>query len=251
MTSIASLSKKVKIDEEIASYARFKLTPEGQAAQRASQESHATLRRLIQDNPGFAKRFQASYLNGESPSRGGPEDQMIRVNSSLQDALHLPSCTLAKLADMLLHAEAHVSFCGSAFITTPAYPGSVDLEEIARRVLDLVSGDRLQLMDRMSGVKLLKKLRQYYTLTDDLLWSTSPITIITALFKKAVSFLSACFWNICDPLYTTRWLITEESSMERLLQLTREQFQSFFPDQTIPPSKQYDYEGVVFRVVSG
>ncbi len=188
----------------------------------------------------------------------------------LSDVIQDPYVRLSDFLEILMVSRESVSFWGTKSLSCDGHScaqwdppitqwgkpsESVSLDEFASRFIEVCQREFARsdynITSRRHGLEAVNILRRYYESTDNLEWETSIITVIIAVFKKFISFLSAYCWNICDPLYDTRWRITQDNGLvNSLQQMTPDQFKSAFRDMPIPASKQFSCLGSTFYIVN-
>ena len=78
---------------------------------------------------------------------------------------------LVEVDQLLLNAKPSVSFWGQREVAIDGYEGSISVDELSRKILDVgekrCKADDLTNRERVSGIEITKKMRNFYQITDD------------------------------------------------------------------------------------
>jgi hypothetical protein len=80
------------------------------------------------------------------------------------------STNLEVVKNLIDKAEAKTTFWGSRVIKVAGYTGSIYLDDLAKKIIDAgrqrCEADDLQPAERVAGIDIVKKLRNFYEVTD-------------------------------------------------------------------------------------
>lgn len=99
---------------------------------------------------------------------------------------------LSELNNLLINAQGDVSFWGARVITVSGYEGSLSLDKIARKVLQAggkrSDSDDLTTEERIAGIEITEKLRNYYKITDNKITKANWFTRLINLIREFTLF---------------------------------------------------------------
>lgn len=114
---------------------------------------------------------------------------------------------LEQVNHLLANARATTTFWGSRLITIQGYTDSVSLEMVAKKVLDAAyerkRADNLTREERLIGIELVRKVKNFYVMTDQALQASSFFTRMLCWLRE-FSFFP----------YTTRFNIEETAEKQ-------------------------------------
>lgn len=117
------------------------------------------------------------------------------------------SIELVNVNQMLTNAQGNISFLGRREVKIAGYAGSVSLDELARKVLcaagDRSNSDDLTTQERVAGIKIMYKLRNFYKITDSKINNKN-------FFTKLLNIIREFTLNV----YTPRFYTEENGLME-------------------------------------
>lgn len=145
----------------------------------------------------------------------------------------LPTSNLVQINSLFEQTESTISFWGRREIVLKKTDETVPLHLVAARFLELASLDSLSHEERVAGIKLIDKLRNYYTDTDEVIaLSNSWISYFLNWFREKIidTLTGRTWWNIRHDLF-------EGDVAVRLRTFTEPQFIAAFPGKPLPINK--------------
>ena len=112
--------------------------------------------------------------------------------------------SFSELLQIAEHAEPHLSFWGSEFLSVSGYEGTLSINALAARTLELLNQLNYEFseVERENGMRLASKIDDIYCNRDELPKNSHCITKIMRLFRVILSFE----WIFYDDTHPrTRW----------------------------------------------